>query len=104
MGLFNKILHAGEGRKLKSLETHRREYERLIELCHLTEDQLTVALFGPSPALFGLVAIEAQACGTPVVAARVGGASGGRPPSRRRSTDGRDRRRRGRDPVAAAGG
>ncbi len=34
------------------------EYERLIELCHLTEDQLTAALFGPSPALFGLVAID----------------------------------------------
>jgi GNAT superfamily N-acetyltransferase len=34
------------------------EYERLIELCHLTDDQLTAALFGPSPALFGLVAID----------------------------------------------
>ena len=33
------------------------EYERLVELCHLTEDQLTAALFGPSPALFGLVAV-----------------------------------------------
>ena len=34
------------------------EYERLVELCHITEDQLTAALFGPSPALFGLVAID----------------------------------------------
>lgn len=33
------------------------EYERLIELCHLTGDQLAAALFGPSPALFGLVAV-----------------------------------------------
>ena len=32
------------------------EYERLVELCHLTSDQLRAALFGPTPALFGLVA------------------------------------------------
>ena len=31
-------------------------YEKLRELCHLTDDQLHAALFGPSPALFGLVA------------------------------------------------
>jgi GNAT superfamily N-acetyltransferase len=33
------------------------EYERLVELCRLTEGQLRTALFGPSPALFGLVAL-----------------------------------------------
>jgi GNAT superfamily N-acetyltransferase len=32
------------------------EYERLVEQCHLTEDQLRAALFGPVPALFGHVA------------------------------------------------
>jgi GNAT superfamily N-acetyltransferase len=34
------------------------EYERARELCHLTPDQLDAALFGPSPALFGLVATQ----------------------------------------------
>ena len=34
------------------------EYERLRELCHITTDQLNTALFGPTPALFGLVAVE----------------------------------------------
>ena len=33
------------------------EYERLPQLCHLTTQQLGAALFGPSPALFGLVAV-----------------------------------------------
>lgn len=32
------------------------EYEREPQSCHLTEDQLTAALFGPAPALFGHVA------------------------------------------------
>ncbi len=32
------------------------EYERARDQCHLTKDQLAGALFGPSPALFGLVA------------------------------------------------
>jgi len=32
------------------------EYERLLERCHLTEEQLRAALFGPAPDLFGLVA------------------------------------------------
>jgi len=31
------------------------EYERLRELCHLDSEQLQNALFGPTPALFGLV-------------------------------------------------
>lgn len=31
-------------------------YEKAPQLCHLTGDQLHVALFGPAPALFGLVA------------------------------------------------
>ena len=31
-------------------------YEKLPELCHLTDGQLHDALFGPAPALFGLVA------------------------------------------------
>jgi GNAT superfamily N-acetyltransferase len=35
------------------------EYERLRELCRLTGEQLEAALFGPAPALFGLVAMEA---------------------------------------------
>jgi len=34
------------------------EYERAHEHCHLTADQLRTALFGPSPALFGLVAVD----------------------------------------------
>ena len=34
------------------------EYERLRELCHITTDQLHSALFGPTPALFGLVAVD----------------------------------------------
>ena len=35
------------------------EYERLVEECHLTAGQLHAALFGPRPALFGLVAESA---------------------------------------------
>lgn len=31
-------------------------YEKSPELCHLTDEQLHAALFGPAPALFGLVA------------------------------------------------
>ncbi len=34
------------------------EYERLREECHLTPEQLHAALFGPQPALFGLVATQ----------------------------------------------
>ena len=34
------------------------EYERLRERCRLTSEQLCGALFGPSPALFGLVALS----------------------------------------------
>ena len=33
------------------------DYERLLELCHLTVEQLDTALFGLNPALFGLVAV-----------------------------------------------
>jgi GNAT superfamily N-acetyltransferase len=36
------------------------EYERAREQCHLTADQLGAALFGPSPALFGLVAVDGE--------------------------------------------
>jgi GNAT superfamily N-acetyltransferase len=36
------------------------EYERLVELCHLTNEQLAAALFGTTPALFGLVAVDQQ--------------------------------------------
>jgi GNAT superfamily N-acetyltransferase len=32
------------------------EYEKAIDECHLTVDQLRAALFGPAPALFGHVA------------------------------------------------
>jgi GNAT superfamily N-acetyltransferase len=32
------------------------DYEKAPQECHLTEEQLRVALFGPSPALFGHVA------------------------------------------------
>ena len=35
------------------------EYERLRGECHLTAEQLTSALFGSAPALFGLVAVNA---------------------------------------------
>jgi len=35
-------------------------YERLRSECHLTTDQLTSALFGPTPALFGLVALNGR--------------------------------------------
>ncbi|MDG4806012.1 GNAT family N-acetyltransferase [Micromonospora sp. WMMD1120] len=34
------------------------EYERAPEQCHLTTDQLTSALFGTAPALFGHVAVD----------------------------------------------
>ena len=37
------------------------EYERLRELCHITTDQLHAALFGPTPALFGLIAVGGAA-------------------------------------------
>ncbi len=33
------------------------EYERAPEQCHLTEKQLTAALFAPTPALYGHVAV-----------------------------------------------
>jgi len=36
------------------------EYERLRELCHLGSEQLQNALFGPTPALFGLVAEDPE--------------------------------------------
>jgi GNAT superfamily N-acetyltransferase len=36
------------------------DFERAAESCHLTEEQLTAALFGPQPALFGHVAVDAQ--------------------------------------------
>ncbi|WP_214404172.1 GNAT family N-acetyltransferase [Pseudonocardia lacus] len=32
------------------------DYERAVDECHLTDEQLHAALFGPSPALFGFVA------------------------------------------------
>lgn len=34
------------------------DYERAPESCHLTDDQLSAALFGAAPALFGHVAVE----------------------------------------------
>jgi GNAT superfamily N-acetyltransferase len=34
------------------------EYEREPQSCHLTEEQLTAALFPAAPALFGLVAVD----------------------------------------------
>jgi GNAT superfamily N-acetyltransferase len=34
------------------------EYEKAAEQCHLTGAQLTAALFGPRPALFGHVAVD----------------------------------------------
>ncbi|MET7877275.1 GNAT family N-acetyltransferase [Micromonospora profundi] len=36
------------------------EYERAPDECHLTTDQLTSALFGTAPALFGHVAVDEQ--------------------------------------------
>jgi GNAT superfamily N-acetyltransferase len=35
------------------------DYERAPEQCHLTEAQLAAALFAPTPALFGHVAVDA---------------------------------------------
>ncbi len=35
------------------------EYEQAADECHLTEPQLQTALFGPQPALFGHVAVDA---------------------------------------------
>jgi GNAT superfamily N-acetyltransferase len=40
------------------------EFERASSECHLTEDELRLALFGPSPALFGHVAVDTD--GAPV--------------------------------------
>jgi len=34
------------------------DYERAPEQCHLTEEQLEAALFGPAPALYGHVAVD----------------------------------------------
>jgi GNAT superfamily N-acetyltransferase len=34
------------------------DFERAADECHLTSDQLTAALFGPQPALFGHVALD----------------------------------------------
>jgi GNAT superfamily N-acetyltransferase len=43
------------------------EYEKLRGECQLTDDQLSAALFGPAPALYGLVAFDdALATGEPV--------------------------------------
>jgi len=36
------------------------DFERAAESCHLTEQQLTAALFGDRPALFGHVAVDAN--------------------------------------------
>jgi GNAT superfamily N-acetyltransferase len=38
-------------------------YEKLPELCRLTDAQLEAALFGPAPALFGLVAPDGDGVG-----------------------------------------
>jgi len=38
-------------------------YEKLPELCRLTDAQLQAALFGPAPALFGLVAPDGAGVG-----------------------------------------
>jgi GNAT superfamily N-acetyltransferase len=35
------------------------EFERAADQCHLTEDQLSQALFGPAPRVFGHVAVDA---------------------------------------------
>ncbi|RKF26786.1 GNAT family N-acetyltransferase [Micromonospora globbae] len=35
-------------------------YERAPEQCHLTAEQLTAALFGPAPALYGHVAVDGR--------------------------------------------
>ena len=40
------------------------EYERALASCDLTDDQLTAALFGPAPALFGHVATAGSADGS----------------------------------------
>jgi GNAT superfamily N-acetyltransferase len=34
------------------------DFERAADECHLTGDQLTAALFGPQPAVFGHVAVD----------------------------------------------
>ncbi|MEU7902899.1 GNAT family N-acetyltransferase [Actinoplanes sp. NPDC049118] len=36
------------------------DFERAADSCHLTEQQLAAALFGPRPALFGHVAVDAD--------------------------------------------
>ncbi|TDC70989.1 GNAT family N-acetyltransferase [Micromonospora sp. KC606] len=36
------------------------DYQRCADQCRLTAEQLTVALFGPSPAVFGHVAVDAD--------------------------------------------
>ena len=48
------------------------EYERAPAECHLTEGQLTTALFGPAPALFSHVAFVDETAGTSPPAARCG--------------------------------
>jgi len=36
------------------------EFERAASSCHLTDEQLQAALFGPEPAVFGHVAVDAD--------------------------------------------
>lgn len=73
-----KLVIVGSGREENKLK--RMAKKNIIFMNHLTEAELTnyysntKALILPQNEDFGLVAVEAQACGTPVVAFRGGGA------------------------------
>ena len=41
-----------------SLVYELAEYERLVDQCHLTEDQLAEVMFGARPTVYGLVAVD----------------------------------------------
>src|SRR5690349_9043870 len=43
------------------------EFEKAVEECHLTQEQLRVALFGPAPAVFCHVATDATQDGPEIV-------------------------------------
>ncbi len=47
---------AGDVPAVVGLVRELADYERELDSCQLTEEQLTAALFGPAPALFGHVA------------------------------------------------
>jgi GNAT superfamily N-acetyltransferase len=53
-----RSVQPGDVRAVVRLVHELAEYEREPESCHLTTEQLHAALFGPQPALYGLVGVQ----------------------------------------------